>query len=56
MPKKVSITGAGRLRECKNTEFVWEVSKRGFVKAAVSRAVPLREGPLGELPRINLGC
>ena len=25
--KKVSVTGAGRLRECKNTEFVWELRK-----------------------------
>ena len=26
--KKVSVTaGAGRLRECKNTEFVWELGK-----------------------------
>ena len=32
--EKVSATGAGRLRECENSEF-----KRGFVKAAVSRAV-----------------
>jgi len=22
--KKVSVTEAGRLRECKNTEYVWE--------------------------------
>ena len=28
--KKVSITGAYRLWECKNTEFVWEVRKAGF--------------------------
>ena len=28
--EKVSITGAGRLRECKNTKFVWEVRKTGF--------------------------
>ena len=37
--KKVPVTGAGRLRECKTTEFVWELEKRGFVKVAVSRAV-----------------
>ena len=35
--KKVSVTGAGRLRECKNTEFVWELRKTGFLKVAVSR-------------------
>ena len=28
--KKVSSTGAGRLRECKNTEFVLELRKTGF--------------------------
>ena len=28
--KKVSVTEAGRLRECKNTEFVWELKERGF--------------------------
>ena len=49
----MSITGANHLRECKNTEFEWELSKRGFVKVAVSSAVRLGEGPLGQLPRIN---
>ena len=28
--KKVSIIGAGRLRECENTEFVLELRKTGF--------------------------
>ena len=28
--KKVSVARAGRLRECKNTEFVWEMRKTGF--------------------------
>ena len=28
--KKASLTGAGRLRECENTEFVWELNKTGF--------------------------
>ena len=28
--KKVPVTGAGRLRECKSTEFVWELRKTGF--------------------------
>ena len=40
---KVSVTGASRLRKCKNTEFVRGLSKRGFVKVAVSKAVPVRE-------------
>ena len=47
--KKVSVTGAGRLWEF-NTEFVREVRKTGFEKAAVSRAVHSQEHPLGELP------
>ena len=25
-----SVTGAGPLRGCKNTEFVWELRKMGF--------------------------
>ena len=28
--KKVSVTGAGDLRECKNTEFVWEFGEIAF--------------------------
>ena len=28
--KKVSITGAGRLRECENSEFAWEFNKMEF--------------------------
>ena len=28
--KMVSVTAAGHLRECKNTEFVWELRKIGF--------------------------
>ena len=28
--RKVLVTGAGRLRECKNTEFDWELRKAGF--------------------------
>ena len=40
----------GRLRECKNPEFVWEL-KRGFVIAVVSRTIHhIRECPLRELP------
>ena len=29
--QKVSDSGDGRLRECKNTEFVWELGKTGFL-------------------------
>ena len=39
----------GRLRECKNPEFLLEL-KRGFVMAVVSRAIRyIRECPLREL-------
>ena len=50
--KKVSVTEAGRLRESKSTQFVWELRKTAFCKqkVAVSRAFHLRECPLGELP------
>ena len=47
--KVVSVTGTGSLPECVNKGFVWTQVKRGFVKAAVSRAVRLRECPLREL-------
>ena len=30
--KKVSVTGAGRLQEHKNTKFVWDLRKTGFCK------------------------
>ena len=41
--KKVSITAAGRLRECKNTpEFVWKLRKTArFVKMAQAKKVEL---------------
>ena len=28
--KKMFVTGAGRLRECKNTDFEWELKKTRF--------------------------
>ena len=51
---KGSVIGAGRLRKSKNTEFVWDLSKGGFVKVAVRKAVPLRECSLRELPQHNI--
>lgn len=48
--KKVSVTGAGSLRECQNTDFVWSWEKWCFGKVAISRAFRLRECRLGELP------
>ena len=48
--KKVSVARAGRLRECKNRDFVWELRKTGFCEGGrwvdLSR---LRECPLGKL-------
>ena len=41
--KKLSVIGAGRLRECKISEFVWELRKTGVVKAAIKGAVQLIE-------------
>lgn len=48
--KKVSVTGAGSLRECQNTDFVWSWEKWCFGKVAISRAFRLRECRLEELP------
>ena len=45
----MSVTVAGRLRECKNTEFVLEFNKTGFDKVTLSRAVRLRECQFMEL-------
>ena len=33
--KKVPVPGAGRLRECKNTEFVGELRKTGFCEGGL---------------------
>ena len=41
--KKLSVIEAGRLREFKNTEFVWELRKTGVAKAAIKRAAHLLE-------------
>ena len=50
----MSITGAGRLQEWKNKEFVREFRKKGFVKVAVNRdVIRLRECPLAEIPLYN---
>ena len=40
--KKVPVTGASRLRECKIRSLYGSLEKRGFVKAAVGRAIRLR--------------
>ena len=48
--KKVSVTGAGCLQECKNTEFVSKLRKTGFCEGScIGIAVHLQEHPLGEL-------
>ena len=41
MQKKVSVTGAGHLRECKNTDFVWELRKMGFCEGGRKESCPL---------------
>ena len=33
--KKVSVTGAGSLRECQNTAFVWELRKTAFCESGL---------------------
>jgi len=37
----VFVPGAGRLRECKNAEFVWELSKTGFCEGGRKWSCPL---------------
>ena len=48
--EKAVRNGAGRFREGKNTEFVWELTKRDFAKWPEVEAVHLPECPLRELP------
>ena len=39
--KKVSVTNAGRLWGCKNTEFLWELRKTGFCEGERKWSCPL---------------
>ena len=39
--KIVSVTAAGCLRECKNTEFVWELRKTGFCGGVFKKSCQL---------------
>lgn len=48
--KKVSVTEAGHIQKCKNTEFLWEFRKWGFMKVDICMAVQLQKCPLGEFP------
>ena len=41
--KFVRNSGAGRLRECKNTEFVWELRKAGFLEVSAGRVLMIRQ-------------
>ena len=41
--RNLSVTGAGRLRECKNTEFVWELRKMGFREVSAGRVLMIRQ-------------
>ena len=48
--KEVSVSGAGCLRKCEKIQSLClSCEKWGFVKAAFSRTVRLRECPLGDL-------
>ena len=47
--KKVSVARAGRLWECKNIEFVWEVRKKGFCEGGRWVDLSASECPLGKL-------
>ena len=42
MRTEVSVTGTGRLRKCKNTEFVWDLRRRRFVKVEESKSFPVK--------------
>ena len=44
--KKVSVTGAGCLPGCKNTEFVWELRKTGFCEGGHKLSCPLMRVPV----------
>ena len=37
----MSITRAGRIRKCKNTEFVWELREAGFCESGRKKSYPL---------------
>ena len=39
--KKMFVTGAGRLRECKNTDFLWELKKTRFCEGGHKLSCPL---------------
>ena len=48
--KKVSITGAGRLRKCKNTQFVWELRKTAFCEGGHKLSFPLTRVSIRRAP------
>ena len=37
----MSITRAGGIRKCKNTEFVWELREAGFCESGRKKSYPL---------------
>ena len=43
---KRCLTGAGRLQECKNTEFVWKFRKMGFCQGGRKKSCLLTSVPL----------
>ena len=44
---KISVTSTGRLRECKNTEFVWELRKTGLSEGGRNKSCPLTRSSVG---------
>jgi len=43
---KRCLTGAGRLQECKNTEFVWKLRKMGFCQGGHNKSCPFSRASL----------
>lgn len=44
--KKVSITEAGHIQKCKNTEFLWEFRKMGIYEGGHMYGCPLAKVPV----------
>lgn len=44
--EKVSVTEAGHLQKCKNTEFLWELKKMGICEGGHMYRCPLAKVPV----------
>ena len=53
---KVSFTGPGRLRECKSTEFFWELRKPGFCEGGRKWSGPLGTTRASTLKQFSFLC